>query len=54
MIDPDSFETMAKDAREHGFVEMADWMEGLAKAERRIQNRFDAFFKELTDVIDQA
>ncbi len=36
----DMYPGMAKDAREEGFDEIADWFETLAKAERSHTNRF--------------
>ena len=36
----DMYPGMAKDARDEGFDEIADWMETLAKAERSHANRF--------------
>ena len=36
----DMYPGMARDAREEGFDEIADWMETLAKAERSHANRF--------------
>jgi rubrerythrin len=36
----DMYPGMAKDAREEGFDEIADWFETLAKAERSHANRF--------------
>ena len=36
----DMYPGMAKDAREEGFDEVADWFETLAKAERSHANRF--------------
>lgn len=36
----DMYPGMAKDAREEGFDEIADWMETLAKAERSHASRF--------------
>ena len=36
----DMYPGMAKDAREEGFSEIADWFETLAKAERSHANRF--------------
>ena len=39
---------MAKDARDEGFDEIADWFETLAKAERSHANKF----KRALDTID--
>jgi rubrerythrin len=36
----DMYPGMAKDARDEGFDEIADWFETLAKAERSHANRF--------------
>jgi rubrerythrin len=36
----DMYPGMAKDARDEGFEEIADWLETLAKAERSHANRF--------------
>ena len=40
---------MAKDARDEGFDEIADWMETLAKAERSHANRFQKALDSLVD-----
>jgi rubrerythrin len=39
----------AKDARDEGFDEIADWMETLAKAERSHANRFQKALDSLND-----
>jgi rubrerythrin len=43
----DMYPGMAKIAREEGFVEIADWFETLAKAERSHANRFTRALNEL-------
>ena len=43
----DMYPGMAKDAREEGFDEIADWFETLAKAERSHANRFQKALNEL-------
>jgi rubrerythrin len=40
---------MAKQAREEGFDEIADWFETLAKAERSHANRYQKALDALTD-----
>ncbi|HDZ08803.1 rubrerythrin family protein [Pseudohongiella sp.] len=40
---------MAKDARDEGFEEIADWMETLAKAERSHAHRFQKALDQLED-----
>src|SRR5690554_3139575 len=45
----DMYPGMAKDAREEGFDEVADWMETLAKAERSHANRF----QKALDTLDE-
>jgi len=46
----DMYPGMAKDARDEGFDEIADWMETLAKAERSHANRFQKALDALDDV----
>jgi len=43
----DMYPGMAKDAREEGFDEIADWFETLAKAERSHANRFQKALDEM-------
>ena len=43
----DMYPGMAKDARDEGFAEIADWFETLAKAERSHANRFTKALNEL-------
>ena len=45
----DMYPGMAKDARDEGFEEIADWMETLAKAERSHANRFQKALDSLED-----
>lgn len=45
----DMYPGMAKDARDEGFDEVADWMETLAKAERSHANRFQKALDTLDD-----
>src|SRR5215213_5792555 len=45
----DMYPGMAKDARNEGFDEIADWFETLAKAERSHANRFQKALDQLTD-----
>lgn len=45
----DMYPGMAKDARDEGFDEIADWMETLAKAERSHANRFQKALDTLED-----
>ena len=45
----DMYPGMAKDARDEGFDEIADWMETLAKAERSHANRFQKALDALED-----
>ena len=45
----DMYPGMAKDARDEGFDEIADWMETLAKAERSHANRFQKALDSLED-----
>ena len=45
----DMYPGMAKDARDEGFEEIADWMETLAKAERSHANRFQKALDSLDD-----
>ncbi|MDX2478444.1 MAG: rubrerythrin family protein [Gammaproteobacteria bacterium] len=45
----DMYPGMAKDARDEGFDEIADWMETLAKAERSHANRFQKALDSLDD-----
>jgi ferritin len=42
-------EGMAKQARDEGFGEIADWFETLAKAERSHANRFQKALDALSD-----
>jgi rubrerythrin len=46
----DMYPGMAKDARDEGFDEIADWMETLAKAERSHANRFQKALDALDDL----
>lgn len=43
----DMYPGMAKDARNEGFAEIADWFETLAKAERSHANRYQRALKEI-------
>jgi rubrerythrin len=43
----DMYPGMAKQAREEGFAEIADWFETLAKAERSHANRFQKALETL-------
>ncbi|MBF0471762.1 MAG: rubrerythrin [Gammaproteobacteria bacterium] len=43
----DMYPGMAKDAREEGFDEIADWFETLAKAERSHANRYQKALNEI-------
>lgn len=43
----DMYPGMARDARDEGFDEIADWMETLAKAERSHANRFQRALDQL-------
>ena len=43
----DMYPGMAKDARDEGFDEIADWFETLAKAERSHANRFTKALNEM-------
>ena len=43
----DMYPGMAKDAREEGFDEVADWFETLAKAERSHANRYQKALDEM-------
>jgi len=43
----DMYPGMAKDARDEGFDEVADWFETLAKAERSHANRFQKALNEM-------
>jgi len=43
----DMYPGMAKDAREEGFDEIADWFETLAKAERSHANRYQKALDEM-------
>ena len=43
----DMYPGMAKDARDEGFDEIADWFETLAKAERSHANRFQKALDEM-------
>ena len=43
----DMYPGMAKDARDEGFDEIADWFETLAKAERSHANRYQKALNEL-------
>ena len=45
----DMYPGMAKQAREEGFPEIADWFEPLAKAERSHANRFQKALDALVD-----
>ena len=45
----DMYPGMAKQAREEGFDEIADWFETLAKAERSHANRFQKALDSLVD-----
>ena len=45
----DMYPGMAKDARDEGFDEIADWMETLAKAERSHANLFQKALDSLDD-----
>jgi rubrerythrin len=45
----DMYPGMAKNAREEGFEEIADWFETLAKAERSHANRYSRALAELID-----
>ena len=45
----DMYPGMAKQAREEGFDEIADWFETLAKAERSHANRYTKALNELED-----
>jgi rubrerythrin len=45
----DMYPGMAKQAREEGFSEIADWFETLAKAERSHANRFQKALDALAD-----
>lgn len=45
----DMYPGMAKDAREEGFDEIADWFETLAKAERSHANRYQKALDALVD-----
>ena len=45
----DMYPGMAKNARDEGFAEIADWFETLAKAERSHANRFQKALDQLTD-----
>ena len=45
----DMYPGMAKQAREEGFTEIADWFETLAKAERSHANRFQKALDALAD-----
>jgi rubrerythrin len=45
----DMYPGMAKQAREEGFDEIADWFETLAKAERSHANRYTRALNELAD-----
>jgi rubrerythrin len=44
----DMYPGMAKTAREEGFVEIADWFETLAKAEKSHAGRFSSLLKSLS------
>jgi rubrerythrin len=44
----DMYPGMAKTAREEGFVEIADWFETLAKAEKSHANRFSSLLKSIS------
>ena len=43
----DMYPGMAKDAREEGFSEIADWFETLAKAEKSHAGRFEEGLKSI-------
>src|SRR6266850_6107332 len=45
----DMYPGIAKQARDEGFGEIADWFETLAKAERRHANRFQKALDQLGD-----
>src|SRR3954467_5882370 len=45
----DMYPGMAKNARDEGFAEIADWFETLAKAERSHANRFQKALDGLSD-----
>src|SRR3954466_2870125 len=45
----DMYPGMAKEARDEGFAEIADWFETLAKAERSHANRFQKALDQLSD-----
>ena len=45
----DMYPGMAKQARDEGFAEVADWFETLAKAERSHANRYTRALNELVD-----
>ena len=45
----DMYPGMAKQARQEGFTEIADWFETLAKAERSHANRFQKALDSLVD-----
>ena len=45
----DMYPSMAREAREEGFDEIADWFETLAKAERSHANRYAKALAELVD-----
>jgi rubrerythrin len=45
----DMYPGMAKQARDEGFAEIADWFETLAKAERSHANRFQKALDSLAD-----
>ncbi len=42
------YPSMAKNAREEGFAEIADWFETLAKAEKSHAGRFDQMLKSVS------
>jgi rubrerythrin len=44
----DMYPGMAKTAREEGFVEIADWFETLAKAEKSHAGRFSSMLKSIS------
>ncbi len=44
----DMYPGMAKNAREEGFVEIADWFETLAKAEKSHAGRFTSMLKSIS------
>jgi rubrerythrin len=46
----DMYPGMAKDARDEGFEEIADWFETLAKAERSHANKFQKALDSLEEV----